>query len=621
MAAYVPPADWLLGVAIFGFLAWLLARVRGSGIERSVANVSRRVGSRIDRVVAGCGIVLAGLLTTVASLVFRHDPLHVDSVVQLFQAKIFAAGMVKAPPPPDPAFFAILHMIVDPSGWYSQYPPGHSALLVPGVLAGVGWLVPVALSLGTFAFLTGFARIVWDRATAVVVALLLLLSPFFWFMGASFMNHVSALFFVSACLYCLARWERDDTAGWAALAGLALGAASLSRPLTAVAVGAVFGVVALLRDRGRWKGVVAGAIGFVGLASLYLLFNAATTGHPLLTGYAELWGAAHGLGFHPTPWGEVHDPIDGLRNELIDLSLLNLFLFEWPIPALWPLGIALAAGWIEDGWSRRLVVAFFALPAVYFFYWHRDAFLGPRYLYAGVAFVVPLSARALVEGWNRLGGRFVGDRASLRPAAFGAALVGLCFLYSLGWGIPQRFVIHATGMRSMKVDLTERAREAGLEGGLVLVATSWGNRILAELHGLGVPASLAERVYRRSDHCELQHLIDAALREGWSAERTKRALSRIVVPRRRLNRTAELNGDPTLRLARGTSLSGRCRDQIAYDRKGYTVYVPHLIENTPTLDGHWVVARDLRERNEELLRRYPDRRAYLYRGRQFHRIR
>ena len=98
------------------------------------------------------------------------------------------------------------------------------------------------------------------------------------------------------------------------------------------------------------------------------------------------------MGFHTSPWGDSHTPLMGLRNELIDLGLLNSFLFEWAIPALLPLGAFLAMGLALRKWEGRLVLAFFAIPIAYFFYWHRDAFLGPRYLYEGLPFLMPLVA-------------------------------------------------------------------------------------------------------------------------------------------------------------------------------------------------------------------------------------
>nr|MBA2565819.1 hypothetical protein [Gemmatimonadota bacterium] len=147
---------------------------------------------------------------------------------------------------------------------------------------------------------------------------------------------------------------------------------------------------------------------------VYPLYNLLTTGNPWVPGYVKLWGPGHGLGFHETPWGDLHTPLAGLRNELVDLSLLNVFLFEWPVPSLLPLGLFLLAGWAVQPWDRRLVAGFLALPAVYFLYWHRDAFLGPRFLYAGLAFLIPLTARALCEGALRLRGRSLRAGAAVR---------------------------------------------------------------------------------------------------------------------------------------------------------------------------------------------------------------
>lgn len=635
-SAYLPPGEWALGLAIFGVGAYLLSSALEGRILASVSRAGRVLGARRPaELAAGGGGILAAILCSVSWFVFRHRPQQVDSIAQLFQAKIFAAGMVEAPLPPEGAFFTTLNMVFGDSGWYSQFPPGHSLLLTVGVWLEMPWLVPVFLSIGTAGLLVAFACSAWGRATATVTGFLLLLCPFFWFMGASFMNHVSTLFFVSAALFSLARWEREGGAaqsrgegGWAVVAGAALGGAFLSRPLTALAVAVAMGLVLLLVDRRR-SGMGMAALAFLSVASLYLLYNAATTGNPLVPGYVELWGSAHGLGFHLSPWGEVHTPWTGFRNELVDLSLLNVFLFEWPIPSLLPLGVALSAGWFAgDRWAGRLTAAFVAIPIAYFFYWHRDAFLGPRYLYSGIAFLVPLTARSLVLGWHHVLGSTWGSRLPagrlLRPidgAAFATALIGSCVAYALLWGIPQRFAIYATGLSSMKVDVVERAREAGLEPGIVFVSTSWGNRLLAEIYGLGVSAAVAERVYRSSDHCHLQALVDRARREGWSSERMERELESAVVPRETLVAPTRLNGDPTLRLTPDEPLTERCLEELAHDRRGYTLYVPHLAENSPRLNGEWIVARDLRKNNVGLSMLHPGRPVYRYRPGGFERLR
>lgn len=618
----VGPGEWALGLAIFAVLAWLLARLLPeAATRRPFAAVTVRGDGASGRWAGVSLAVLAALLLAVSWLVFRHRPLLIDSIVQYFQGEIFASGRIVARPPPLPAFFETQNMILDPGGWYSQYPPLHPALLALGLRIGAAWAVPVALSLGSALLLYRFTSRAYDRGTARLALLLLLFCPFFWFMGASFMNHVSEFFFACLFLYLFERWDATGRAAWLPAAGVALGLGFLSRPLTALALGAAFGVVGLLaaRRRGRLVHLPLGALGFGAAAALLLWFDWRTTGHPFLPGYVKLWGTSHGLGFHATPWGGVHTPIAGLRNELLDLSLLNLFLFEWPVPALLPLGGALAAGWLDRAWDRRLLLAFLALPAAYFFYWHRDTYLGPRFLYAGIAMLLPLTARSIREAAERLQGVRIGPTPSFRVDGSHAALllVGLATAYSVAYGIPGRFRVYATGMAKVKVDLVGRARAVGLTEGLIFVPVSWGNRLTAQLRALGVPASRVERAYRSVGHCELDSLLRTARRERWSSGRITERLAELGEDSVRLVRTAELNGDPTLRLRPDVPLSKECAGQIRYDRKGYDLYAPHLIENRPDLGGPFVVARDLRQRDGELRARYPSLPAYLYRAGEF----
>ncbi|MFN2433176.1 MAG: glycosyltransferase family 39 protein [Gemmatimonadota bacterium] len=618
-SALVPPGEWLLGLGIFGTAAWLLgtllpAPVDGAG-SRLAAALLRPSAARFG---AALLAALGGLLLLTSLVAFRRHPLLVDSVVQLFQARIFAEGRLTATLPPLQAFFVTQQVLMDAGGWYAQYPPGHSALLALGLLGGAAWAVPVALTTGTALLLFRFAGRAYGPTVARVTLALAVLCPFFWFMGASFMNHVSALFFVALFLYAFLLWEQTGRGRWAFVAGAALGAAALSRPLDAVAVGLPFGLAALLQvmRSGRHSALAAGLAGFLPPAALYFAFNAATTGDPLLPGYVKLWGESHGLGFHETPWGDLHTPWTGLPNELTDLALLNVFLFEWPVPALLPLGLALAAGWLATSWDRRLVAGFLALPAVYLFYWHRDAFLGPRFLYSGLAFLLPLSARAICVAFERARSRVTRPGPAL--GSVGAArvlllLLILCFAYSVAVGIPQRFRIYETGRRSMKVDLVARARAAGLEGGLLLVAESWGSRLLARLRGLQVPASLAEKAYRRTDHCELELLVRRAEAGGMAGADVASGLRQLMARTRALE-WRSLNGDPTLRLRPGLPPAAECVEELLYDRAGYSLFTPHLPENEPDLNGRFVIARDLRGLNAQLRALFPHRPAYLWRG-------
>ena len=602
-SAYVGPAEWVLGLAIFGTVAWLLAWALPERALRAVDGLgSRFAGGGGAPVPLLLLAALAGILVVVSMLAFEHRPQLVDSVIQLFQARIFAAGEVVAPAPSAPEFFVTQHMIVADGRWYSQYPPGHSALLAIGVLAGSPWLVPIALSLATAALLYGWARHAYDERTARVTLLLLVLAPFFFFMGASFMSHVSSLAAVCGFLYCFARWEEGGRAGFLAAAGAVLGMAFLSRPVEVLAIGGVFGA-ALAADcvrARRWLPLAAFGAAFLTVASIYLAFNAATTGHPFRPGYIELWGSSHGLGFHEGPWGEPHTPGAGVRNVLLDLSLLGVFLFEWPVPALWPLGVALTAGWLTRRWDILLVAAFLAVPAANFFYWHRDTFLGPRFVHVTVAFVLPLTARALVEGARRLKGRGwkPGGFPSVDLRSWAFLTLLLATLYAVAYGIPARFLIYRTSMGSMKLDLVEAAHAAGIE------------------RGLGAGASSVEKAYRQADLCQLDGIVRRARAESWAPPAVEAALAAAMVGRDSLV-LVEVAGDPTARFRPGSRLTADCLDEIEYDAAGYALFTPHLADDEPALAGRLVFARDLRDHNGVLVRQYPGREVWVYRGGRF----
>jgi hypothetical protein len=547
--------------------------------------------------------LLSALLVLTSRVAFQHHPLLVDSVVQLFQAQIFASGHLTAPAPAAEAFVATQHMLVEEGRWFAQYPPGHALLLAAGVLAGVPWLVPVLLSLGSAWFLHRFATETWGESTGRVLLLLIPFAPFFWVMGASFMNHVSSLFFVSAFLLAFRRWEMGRHAGWALAAGLAIGAAGLTRPLTALAVAAVFlplGLVEGIRSR-RIGSIGLAAGGGLAAAAVYAAFNAAPTGDPLVPGYLQLWGAAHGVGFHLSPWGDLHTPLTGVYNEIVDLSLLSTFLMEWPVPALLPAGIYLAVSG-GDAWDRRLSLAFLAIPVAYLFYWHRDAYLGPRFLYSSLAFLMPLTARALMAVPR------IGDRATgvMRAAVM---LIALSFAYAALYAVPNRLSGYSSSFRSMKIQPRELEQEVGVSSGLVFVPVSWGNRLLARMRQAGVAASTAESAYRRADHCELEELLRVGQAAGWGAEQMETAVHDLEGGGVQLEASSP-NGDPTLRLSPGEPLSPICAAELGHDSTGYANWLPYLLYNDPALASPVLYLRDLRDLNTQAVRHYPDRPAW-----------
>lgn len=621
------PYQWFLGTLIVLLISAVVAQGLAGPAGRLIGVVRDKLFglNRILFLLLALGS-LAAILIRISAGVFAFRPLLVDDIVQLFQAKIFAVGLIKAPAPALPEFFLTQHMIIDSGGWYSQYPPGHSAALALGLLAGAPWLVPVIMSLVSAYAFYRFTAEAYDEGTARLSLLALIASPFFLFMGASFMNHVSALCFISLALWTFARFEKTGSAGMLATVGVFLGAAFMSRPLCALSAGIVFalwGAPAIIRER-RYGAALCGLLGFAALACLMPLYNKLTTGDPFLPGYIKLWGESHGLGFHVSPWGELHSPKAGLAKQIINLSILNEYLFETCVPGCIFMALLFVLPGDRLRWDRRLVLLFIAFPAMYFFYWHRDSYLGPRFIYVSLLAAIPLTVRGVISTLAFLKSA-EGIPGGLKPVqTFGFATAAF-FAYGALVGFPSKFQLYASGMESMKVNLTEEAKRAGIDSGLIFIPVSWGSRLLSELRTIGISAAEAEQAYRTSDHCQLFQLAQTAKRTSMPVEVIEAQLKKLK--RERVQKFSNINGDGTLRLRPAIKPADECIREIEYDNQGipvytpgrrpYSVFLPHLLEDDPRLTPPFVFATDMRSENRKLMRQYPGLQPYLYRAGRF----
>jgi hypothetical protein len=618
----VPAQAWLLGAVIVCALAWLLCLLIPQSLFGRVWGVlackEQSPGWRFPAAFLG---IIALELLLISLVAFKTRYHLIDSVAQLFQAYIFASGHLSAAINRPIGFFLVQNMVVEAARWYSQYPPGHAALLALGVLTGAAWIVPIVLSCAMALLLYFFTLRIYGLGPARVLLVLLCCCPFFLFMGASYMNHVSSAFFLALFLFAFVHWEGSQQRKWLVLSGAALGMVFLIRPLSCLACGLVFFPVAAVDalERKRLFGCLPGFFAFIAVACGYFVFNLLTTGNALVSGYVELWGRGHGLGFHATPWGEMHTPFIGLGQELGDLALLNEYLFEWPLPALMPLALFLVLAKEMAKWDKRLCWAFLAIPGAYFFYWHRDGFLGPRFIFCGVVFLLPLTASVIYRALSEPGSMVVKVPGLFNPVAvsqFLGVLFTLCLLYSVCFSIPQRFLIYQSNLASMKTDIAGLARSARVSNAIVFVPVSWGNRIIAGLRELGVPAPLVEQAYRTVDHCLLHQVLVQARQKRESRESIESQLAEMIGEKQLLVKK-NLSGDPSLRLRPNLSLAPACAEELRYDQLGYLDYTAHLLENNPAFEGDIVVARDLRERNAELIRYYPGKKAYLFRNGSF----
>lgn len=597
--------SWVSGTAIvFGAIVVLviLSRRRAVGFA---ANVATRAGQWFDRQPRGSSLILSiaatALYATVALTVFDGRPLFIDEIVQLYQARVYAAGHLVDRVGPFPEFFGALNVVSAGDHQFGQFPPGGPAHLMLGVLLGAPWLVTPLLGGATvYVFASLVRHIEPEPSVALAAVLLLAFSPFMVFMAGSQMNHVSTLLWIIiAWLACL-RLTSAPTPGrrWALLFGLAAGIAASVRPVDALALTApAFGLwIASLRSRRDVQSGLFVAIGLAVPMTALLAYNNATTGSPLLFGYELMWGKSHSLGFHASPWGVAHTPARGL--ELLSLYALRMqsYLFESPTPSLLPVIITLAIASGVARFDRMMLWATVLLAGAYFAYWHDGFYLGPRFFFVLTPLLALLAARAP---------RAVGvitQRAAARQYAFVA--LAISFLIGVGTGLPVRARLYTQNLASSRHRLA--ADSLGERSALVFVRESWGSQVLARLWGRQVERPAAELLYRSVDTCMLDSAVTALEQHNVAGPQARAALwpllrdSMKVLP-------SSLSPDETERVLPGSAYPPRCAAQIAADHQGLALYPPLLAEPRGTL----LFARDLGERNALLAKYYPDRAAYL----------
>ena len=329
--------------------------------------------------------------------VFDGVPGFLDSCAYMFQARLFAQGSLYAPLPPEPDFFEMQNILTKEK-WYSQYPPGHPALLALGVLFGVPWAVNPILGALTIVCIYLLAQELYGGKIARLSAVLAGASSFFLLMSSEFASHTSTLFFITLAFLSFV-WvvQKKRPLLCAVICGASLGIALLCRPYTTFWICVPLGIAAIvMRKALSLRHILIGAIPILVACFAFLAYNFATTGHPLLFGYIALYGKGHYPGFHLEPGGErFHTVAQGFKYVLGNLNALNYHLFEWPVPSLLFVCLFLGFGkkrfweWLLVSWLGALLIGHF------FYYFNRLAF-GPRFIYEALPALVLLTSRGII---------------------------------------------------------------------------------------------------------------------------------------------------------------------------------------------------------------------------------
>lgn len=310
--------------------------------------------------------------------VFAHFAWIQDEIAMLFQAEVFARGRLYADTPRVVDFFDWEFIVVDGPRWYGKYFFGPSLIFVPGVMLGVPWLVNPILAAAAVWVTFALGRDLFNEKIARIAVVLMVVSPLRVSLFSMMMAHPVCLVALGIFLLGLIKVVQDPRrAGWALAAGAALGFAVNCRPLTAVAMGGVAGVITMFVlpwRQLRVRTAVAFLLPLVVFAGLFLAYNQALTGDPFLTPFAK-WSPKDRLGFGRDigleNWPEI-ERYHSLRKALFyngyfHLDALGSNLTGWGHATLLLLVLPLfRSPWPKRTWAIAAVTA--GLAIAYGFY-------------------------------------------------------------------------------------------------------------------------------------------------------------------------------------------------------------------------------------------------------------
>ncbi|NOD95218.1 hypothetical protein GS636_20670 [Ruegeria sp. HKCCD4884] len=478
------------GLNLASFVAILAAMPadRLTGLSTRLAKSLSLPGSgdeirRFDRAFPYCLAIGLFLISTLISLAaFRGVP-HLDDILYVFHARYLADGLVTLPIPPSTDAFD--HYLMDSyqDRWFVTTFPGWPVLLAFGLQIGMPWIVNPLLAAISVLLLHRFMRVLTDRGTANLAALLMAISPWYISMAATQLIHTFTYALILGAWVLLLKARERPSVLLPFIAGALLGWLVMTRPLEGFYMGVLTGLwtLSFLKDKRHWQTVIAFGLGCIAVGGLIFPYVIHLTGDafstPLNTYYDKFWGpGSNALGFGPDigapDWGNVdvfkgHSPLEALINAQQNLYELNFSLFGWGGTSL-----AFALFFVLWGQWTRLTAAMAVIIVVtagfYALFWFYGGFFaGPRYWFMMIVPLLILTAFGVVSAVQRLTRIYP---AALVAQRIGGGIVLLCLCSVLvfeSWLGFNRY----PGINGYHAEYQDLARQEQYRNSLMFIST------------------------------------------------------------------------------------------------------------------------------------------------------
>ena len=459
-----------LQLLALGTLVLMAMAVPSTALPRWEQRLDRwfkRRDNAVPWILAAFATVVAATLNVTAYHRHPHVP---DEVVYLYNARYFSEGMLTVPPAPVPDAFEVDLMEYEPTRSYSPMAAAWPAFLSLGVAAGAPWLVNPLLAGANILLAWALLGHLWAPRVARIATALLAVSPWFLFLGMSFMTHQLTLTCVLVAALGVVHARRTGRLRWGLMAGAAVGATSLIRPLDGAIVGALMAAwsVGLGGARLRFAPLAALLAAAVAVGALVLPYNQALTGDPLavpINAYFDRHYApnANAYGFGPdrgVGWtidpNLGHSPIDGVINTNLNVFGLTTELFGWSTGSLIFVAWLVCSGGVRrEDWPMLVFIAAF-ITAYFFYYFSGGPDFGARYWFPIIVPLAVLTARGMEALERSTGARVWFVAAALSVMAM--------TIY-----VPWRAMDKYHHFRNMRADLRDLSEQHAFGADLVLV--------------------------------------------------------------------------------------------------------------------------------------------------------
>jgi hypothetical protein len=290
-------------------------------------------------------------------------------------------------------------------------------------------------------------EVLGDRRKATVAAAFLLASPFFLVHSGTYLNYLFTLLLETLFTYLVVRGTRSRSRVCLVLAGLALGAALLTRPFDCLLIAIPVLLYAVVAGRGDARRLAATfgwlAAGFVGPLAGALALNVSLTGH-VFTFPEAVNGGIQTFGFGPKRLAQgTHLVNYSFGTAIRSLGHNLVALPKWFFGGLVAVVLALwGAARPRLGTYRVLLVGLAAVfPIGYIFWWGSylsvgaGNSIGPHYYLPMMLPVAILAADVTIDLFRQ--------RALVAwvvlAAMVGVTVVELPIIYSATTALPKRF--------------------------------------------------------------------------------------------------------------------------------------------------------------------------------------